>query len=165
MLLRALEGTLLSLPRAKGLYAWWGIDPAAAPRAGAARRHALPQFDPTHRLLSRIQRTAAFSAAEREILGRRATSWHLPCALSASGCPTGPIHRDANVGNLLRSREGGAVLGNLDEFSIGPRVGSVRYDHLNPRCKTGEWSRCWRKSKCAGAVKEPALIVVRDWRP
>jgi thiamine kinase-like enzyme len=35
--------------------------------------------------------------------------------------PQGPIHDDANVGNLLRDREGRAVLSDLDGFCIGPR--------------------------------------------
>ena len=41
----------------------------------------------------------------------------LPCVLSLR-VPTGSIHGDADVGNLLRSRDGGAILGDLDEFSI-----------------------------------------------
>jgi aminoglycoside phosphotransferase (APT) family kinase protein len=37
------------------------------------------------------------------------------------GAPQGPIHGDANVGNLLRSDDGTTVLSDLDGFSIGPR--------------------------------------------
>ncbi|MFI6333260.1 phosphotransferase family protein [Micromonospora chersina] len=35
--------------------------------------------------------------------------------------PVGPIHGDANVGNLLRNRAGHAVLSDLDGFAVGPR--------------------------------------------
>jgi aminoglycoside phosphotransferase (APT) family kinase protein len=35
--------------------------------------------------------------------------------------PEGVIHGDANVGNLFRSRDGSAVLGDLEAFARGPR--------------------------------------------
>jgi aminoglycoside phosphotransferase len=49
--------------------------------------------------------------------------------------PFGPIHGDANVGNILRRRDGVAVLIDLDGFGTGPRewdlaLSAVYYDRM-----------------------------------
>jgi Ser/Thr protein kinase RdoA (MazF antagonist) len=82
---------------------------------------ALPAFDPMHRLSERLERTAAFTAADRNLLSRRAVELNSAFSAMRFELPTGPIHGDANVGNLLRDRNGEPVLSDLDEFSVGPR--------------------------------------------
>lgn len=81
----------------------------------------LPPFNPTRRLRDRIERTAAFEAADRDLLGQRAAELDAAFTGLHFELPVGPIHGDANVGNLLRSRTGDAVLSDLDEFCVGPR--------------------------------------------
>jgi aminoglycoside phosphotransferase (APT) family kinase protein len=81
----------------------------------------LPRFSPFDRAWNRIDQSPAISRDDRRFLtdyGRQlAARW--PAVKYA--LETGPIHGDANVGNLLRCTNGSAVLSDLDGFEIGPR--------------------------------------------
>ncbi|MFI7598405.1 phosphotransferase enzyme family protein [Actinoplanes sp. NPDC049681] len=81
----------------------------------------LPRFDPLPRLSDRIERSAALTAADRRLLDAMTSELSSAYEKLRFELPEGPIHGDANVGNLLRSQTGDAVLSDLDEFSVGPR--------------------------------------------
>jgi aminoglycoside phosphotransferase (APT) family kinase protein len=108
-----------------------GVEYGTTAELAAALRHlhmldapteiALPTFDPMHRLSVRLDQTATFTTADRELLSHRAMELAQKFSTLQFELPTGPIHGDANVGNLLRNRTGEAVLSDLDEFSVGPR--------------------------------------------
>jgi aminoglycoside phosphotransferase (APT) family kinase protein len=81
----------------------------------------LPPFSPFDRAWERIDRSPALTTDDRHFMtvyGRQ-LSVHWPNLVYA--LKAGPIHGDANVGNLLRCANGGAVLSDLDGFGIGPR--------------------------------------------
>jgi Ser/Thr protein kinase RdoA (MazF antagonist) len=87
----------------------------------APTRLTLPPHDPFGKTRDRLARASELDDAERGFLSSRseelaAVYQRLPWRL-----PPGPIHDDANVGNLLRDRDGRPVLSDLDGFCIGPR--------------------------------------------
>jgi aminoglycoside phosphotransferase (APT) family kinase protein len=108
-----------------------GVEYGTTAELAAALRHlhtldaptdiALPAFDPMYRLFERLERTVTFSSTERDLLIHRADELASAFSVLQFELPTGPIHGDANVGNLLRDRNDEPVLSDLDEFSIGPR--------------------------------------------
>jgi Ser/Thr protein kinase RdoA (MazF antagonist) len=82
---------------------------------------ALPRFQPTFTVRERLSRLDHIEAADRRMLTERADRLADDYARLTFELPHGPIHGDANVGNLLKNRAGHGVLSDLDEFSIGPR--------------------------------------------
>jgi aminoglycoside phosphotransferase (APT) family kinase protein len=82
---------------------------------------ALPHLAVFDRSVARINTVAGISDDDRTFLRYRAK--HLAAAYDqlTFDLPAGVIHGDANVGNLLRARDGGALLMDLDGFATGPR--------------------------------------------
>ena len=81
----------------------------------------LPELDPFARADTRLDSVRGLAAEDLEFLraglaDARAKWNELEFAL-----PRGPIHGDANVGNVLRADDGHAVLIDLDGFAVGPR--------------------------------------------
>lgn len=81
----------------------------------------LPELRPFGAMDEELPRLAGLSAADAEFLrGRiewaRTSFADLPFAL-----PEGPVHGDANVGNVICDDRGRAVLIDLDSFAFGPR--------------------------------------------
>jgi aminoglycoside phosphotransferase (APT) family kinase protein len=81
----------------------------------------LPTVHPIDKMRDRLRRTQALTPTDRDFLVDRCAT-----LMSAYGelnfvLPAGVIHGDANVGNVLRARDGRAVLADLDGFAIGPR--------------------------------------------
>ena len=81
----------------------------------------LPIFDPFERVETRLSNLAHVAEPDRALLNERATDLESRYRSLSFVLPTGPIHGDANVGNLLRTPDGDAVLSDLDGFSMGPR--------------------------------------------
>ncbi|RZU51535.1 Ser/Thr protein kinase RdoA (MazF antagonist) [Krasilnikovia cinnamomea] len=87
----------------------------------APRELELPGLTPFDRASSRITDAATLSPSERDFLTERGIALRSAHAGLKYALPSGPIHGDANVGNLLRDRNGKAVLSDLDDFATGPR--------------------------------------------
>jgi aminoglycoside phosphotransferase (APT) family kinase protein len=81
----------------------------------------LPAFDPLRRIEGRLATLSHLSMQDRDRLKDRAAKLARGYRALSFSLPTGPIHGDANVGNLLRASDGEAVLSDLDGFAIGPR--------------------------------------------
>ncbi|MFD9485912.1 phosphotransferase family protein [Streptomyces sp. NPDC059991] len=84
----------------------------------------LPYFDPFAKLsgsLRRLDGVGGVSDEDRGLLEERAGRLHKEYARLDFGLPFGMIHGDANVGNVLRRRDGSAVLIDLDGFALAPR--------------------------------------------
>lgn len=82
---------------------------------------ALPAFDPGGRARQRIGASRTLSTADRAYLLQRLGDIEGAYAGLRFALPAGPIHGDANVGNILRGRTGTPYLADLDDFTIGPR--------------------------------------------
>jgi Ser/Thr protein kinase RdoA (MazF antagonist) len=81
----------------------------------------LPALSPVARLSARINRELNLSPGDRHLLADRSARLGSSYDSLAFALPSGPIHGDANVGNVLRDRAGRALLSDLDGFSAGPR--------------------------------------------
>jgi aminoglycoside phosphotransferase (APT) family kinase protein len=81
----------------------------------------LPRLAPLERVASGLTNLGHLSSTDRDLLDARAEGVEQRYQALSFVLASGPIHGDANVGNLLRTRDGGAVLSDLDGFSIGPR--------------------------------------------
>jgi aminoglycoside phosphotransferase (APT) family kinase protein len=82
---------------------------------------ALPVLDPFARVDARIRASTGVTARDRGFLGDRVAELREQVAKLTYALPLGPIHGDANVGNVLRDTSGRAVLIDLDGFAVGPR--------------------------------------------
>ncbi|MFI1173282.1 phosphotransferase family protein [Streptomyces melanogenes] len=84
----------------------------------------LPYFDPFAKLsgsLRRLSGVSGVSGEDREFLEERAGCLQKEYDRLDFVLPFGMIHGDANVGNVLRHRDGSAVLIDLDGFALAPR--------------------------------------------
>ncbi|WP_329401751.1 aminoglycoside phosphotransferase family protein [Streptomyces melanogenes] len=84
----------------------------------------LPNFDPFAKLsgsLRRLVGVSGVSGEDREFLDERAGRLQKEYDRLDFVLPFGMIHGDANVGNVLRHRDGSAVLIDLDGFALAPR--------------------------------------------
>ncbi|MEU1072431.1 MULTISPECIES: aminoglycoside phosphotransferase family protein [unclassified Streptomyces] len=84
----------------------------------------LPYFDPFAKLsgsLRRLGGVSGVSGEDREFLEERAGCLQKEYDRIDFVLPFGMIHGDANVGNVLRHRDGSAVLIDLDGFALAPR--------------------------------------------
>jgi len=77
-------------------------------------------LDPFRRVEPRIELAAVADDDRRFLLGRLAELRESYAALSFA-LPVGPVHGDANIGNVIRGSDGRAVLIDLDGFAVGPR--------------------------------------------
>jgi thiamine kinase-like enzyme len=81
----------------------------------------LPELDPFARADARLAKVTGVAPDDlaflRSSLSKARQQWSkLEFAL-----PRGPVHGDANVGNVIRAADGHAVLIDLDGFAAGPR--------------------------------------------
>jgi aminoglycoside phosphotransferase (APT) family kinase protein len=81
----------------------------------------LPELDPFARTDVRIRASVGVSAEDRGFLLDRVAELREQFGKLSFALPRGPVHGDANVGNLLRDGSGDAVLIDLDGFAVGPR--------------------------------------------
>lgn len=81
----------------------------------------LPPVDPFSRAVRRIETVPGVADADRAFLRDRAGELSEQYAGLVYELPLGPIHGDANVGNVLRDRAGQARFMDLDGFATGPR--------------------------------------------
>ncbi|MFD4571593.1 aminoglycoside phosphotransferase family protein [Streptomyces sp. NPDC058417] len=81
----------------------------------------LPPFDPVAKLSASLEALTAVSADDRSFLNERAAQLAKDYDRVTFALPSGLIHGDANIGNVLRHRDGHAVLIDLDGLALGPR--------------------------------------------
>ncbi|MFF3640327.1 phosphotransferase family protein [Streptomyces sp. NPDC002564] len=81
----------------------------------------LPYFDPHAKLAASLDGLDAVSDQDREFLEERAARLGKEYERLDFVLPFGLIHGDANIGNILRHRDGHAVLIDLDGFALAPR--------------------------------------------
>ena len=82
---------------------------------------ALPPLRLFDRVVRRIDGVSGVSDEDRSFLRDRAAQFITAYDRLVFELPSGVIHGDANVGNLLRDRHGRALLMDLDGFAEGPR--------------------------------------------
>lgn len=81
----------------------------------------LPLLDPFEKVGRRLTQLGHVADEDRDLLADRARSLEPLYRDLMFALAQGPIHGDANVGNLLRTADGEAVLSDLDGFCLGPR--------------------------------------------
>ncbi len=81
----------------------------------------VPALRPFDRMQERLRSALALTSADRGFLVGRCAALLTAYEQLDFVLPAGVIHGDANVGNVLRSRDGGVVLSDLDGVAIGPR--------------------------------------------
>ncbi len=81
----------------------------------------LPYFDPMAKLSASLNGLDAVSEEDRSFLEERAARLGKEYDRLDFVLPYGMIHGDASIGNILRHRDGHAVLIDLDGFALAPR--------------------------------------------
>lgn len=81
----------------------------------------LPYFDPMAKLSASLDGLNAVSEEDRSFLEERAAKLAKEYDQLDFVLPFGMIHGDASIGNILRHRDGHAVLIDLDGFALAPR--------------------------------------------
>lgn len=81
----------------------------------------LPYFDPHAKLASSLAGLDSVPDRDREFLEQRAAELAKEYDRLDFVLPFGMIHGDANIGNVLRHRDGHAVLIDLDGLALAPR--------------------------------------------
>lgn len=81
----------------------------------------LPAVDAFARVGERINSARMLADTDRAFLGARHAELSDAYRSLTFPLPGGVIHGDANVGNVFRTRDGEAVLGDLESFAVGPR--------------------------------------------
>lgn len=81
----------------------------------------LPALCPFDRARSRIEQVSSLCDDDRDFLSSRCEVLDAAYQKLQFVLPTGVIHGDANVGNVIRDRHGIALLADLDGFANGPR--------------------------------------------
>ncbi|MEU0968471.1 aminoglycoside phosphotransferase family protein [Streptomyces sp. NPDC005917] len=81
----------------------------------------LPYFDPLAKLAASLEGLDGISGEDRTFLEERAASLGKDYDRLDFVLPFGMIHGDASIGNILRHRDGHAVLIDLDGFALAPR--------------------------------------------
>ena len=94
----------------------------------------LQPLQPFRRAEPRIER-ADLAEADRAFLLTRLEQLRASYSDLRFVLPAGPVHGDANIGNIIRRRDGIAVLIDLDGFATGPRewdlvLTAMYYEHL-----------------------------------
>jgi len=94
----------------------------------------LPRLEPFRRVEPRIER-AGLADEDRGFLLARLADLHERYAGLEFVLPAGPVHGDANIGNIIRRQDGTAVLIDLDGFASGPRewdlvLTAMYFEHL-----------------------------------
>ncbi|MFG1812093.1 phosphotransferase family protein [Streptomyces sp. NPDC049040] len=81
----------------------------------------LPYFDPFAKVQASLGGLAGVAESDAAFLTDRAEKLEKEYARLDFVLPFGMIHGDANIGNILRARDGQAVLIDLDGFTLAPR--------------------------------------------
>jgi aminoglycoside phosphotransferase (APT) family kinase protein len=81
----------------------------------------LPTVDALARVGERIESARMLTDDDRAFLRARHAELSRTYHSLSFPLPSGVIHGDANVGNVFRTRDGEAVLGDLESFAVGPR--------------------------------------------
>ncbi|MFD1662533.1 phosphotransferase enzyme family protein [Streptomyces caeni] len=81
----------------------------------------LPYFDPLAKLSASLEGLDGVAGEDREFLEQRAARLAKDYDRLDFVLPFGLIHGDANIGNVLRHRDGHAVFIDLDGFVLAPR--------------------------------------------
>ncbi|MFC9961585.1 phosphotransferase enzyme family protein [Streptomyces nigra] len=81
----------------------------------------LPYFDPLAKLAASLEGLSGVSDLDRAFLEERAAKLAKEYDRLDFVLPFGMIHGDANIGNVLRHRDGHAVLIDLDGVALAPR--------------------------------------------
>jgi thiamine kinase-like enzyme len=81
----------------------------------------LPYFDPMAKLTASLDGLDGITEEDRVFLEERAARLSKDYDRLDFVLPFGMIHGDANIGNILRHRDGRAVLIDLDGFALAPR--------------------------------------------
>lgn len=81
----------------------------------------LPYFDPLAKLAASLEGLDGIPGEDRTFLEERATSVAKDYDRLDFVLPFGMIHGDASIGNILRHRDGHAVLIDLDGLTLAPR--------------------------------------------
>ncbi|WP_371552483.1 aminoglycoside phosphotransferase family protein [Streptomyces sp. NBC_00554] len=81
----------------------------------------LPYFDPFAKLWASLGQMVGVTEDDRTFLEERAAKLNKDYDRLDFVLPFGVIHGDANIGNVLRHRDGHAVLIDLDGFTLAPR--------------------------------------------
>jgi Ser/Thr protein kinase RdoA (MazF antagonist) len=82
---------------------------------------ALPKTRPFDRARDRLDRIVGTLAADLDYLVERLGKLEQEYDTLEFALPIGPIHGDANVGNVILDRDGRPVLSDFDSFACGPR--------------------------------------------
>lgn len=95
----------------------------------------LPTLAPFARASERLNRSIALQADDRRFLLQRLEELQVEWSRLDFELPSGIIHGDASVGNVLRDRNGIPTLMDLDSFAIGPRewdlvLTALYYEHF-----------------------------------
>jgi len=126
----------------------------------------LPQLRPFGRVERRIEQ-AALTVEDRAFLRDRLADLRERYAGLEFALPPGPIHGDANIGNILRGRDGRAVLIDLDGFATGPRewdlvLTAMYFEHLG--WHTAEEYETFVTTYGFDVMTWPGYPVLRDTR-
>ncbi|MFD0495730.1 aminoglycoside phosphotransferase family protein [Streptomyces rhizosphaericus] len=81
----------------------------------------LPYFDPVAKLWRGLQAVDGVAEDDRKFLEERAGKLAKEYDRLDFVLPFGLIHGDANIGNVLRHRDGHAIMIDLDDFTLAPR--------------------------------------------
>lgn len=81
----------------------------------------LPRLDPFDRVRDRISAAVTLAPEDRDFMRQRVDTLEAAYAELRYALPGGHVHGDASVGNILRTRDGAAVLSDLDGFATGCR--------------------------------------------
>jgi aminoglycoside phosphotransferase (APT) family kinase protein len=81
----------------------------------------LPYFEPLAKVAASLEGLDGISADDRTFLEERASALGKDYDRLDFVLPFGMIHGDASIGNILRHRDGHAVLIDLDGFALAPR--------------------------------------------
>ncbi|MBW8800913.1 MAG: aminoglycoside phosphotransferase family protein [Streptomyces sp.] len=81
----------------------------------------LPYFDPLAKVAASLEGLDGISDEDRTFLDERAARLAKEYDRLDFVLPLGMIHGDASIGNILRHRDGHAVLIDLDGFALAPR--------------------------------------------
>jgi len=126
----------------------------------------LPQLEPFRRVEPRIER-AGLADEDRGFLLARLADLRERYARLAFVLPAGPVHGDANIGNIIRRRDGTAVLIDLDGFASGPRewdlvLTAMYFEHLG--WHTAEEYQAFAAGYGFDVMTWPGYPVLRDVR-
>ncbi|HJQ45585.1 MAG TPA: aminoglycoside phosphotransferase family protein [Amycolatopsis sp.] len=81
----------------------------------------LPEYDPFGKLDAQLGNLDNLDATDAEFLRERIDNLRDRYDALDFALKPGPIHGDANVGNVILDRDGNPLLIDLDSFAVGPR--------------------------------------------